>query len=872
MMPIPAPASATREEWADTDFELPEGGVITSESHESSAEDEDWDVEMDLGTTGGAKASLLLPLGKPPVTSNPNFAKIQLRPTAPEASMEDFDDDDEGISTIKVSALPHIHPKSQRTAATIVEDDIESDFALPTDLSKLSLQPLKHRSSKASFDWTEKEQTSSSSTTSLSSDAYSSLGFAQGPSNSSNSTNYQLETETDEEDPDGELDGVCLPTGLFESRNSGRDLAKILETKKKLPVINERVKVASPEDEEEDFERGLIISDDVHLSPSRLLLAHQEQKLKRSKGSFVRTRSAPTQSGAPSGSALQTREHGKSQPPTLRSKSPINQPSSSRNSNTSPSPRPNIPTRSQTFQSMAFPASSSSSADPSRQPASSSLRGQKSHAGFTSPTSRGFSRKASLSSLMDTSPTLPSTAESSTLGHGARYESSTAASRAKVQHSNSTSRVHAPEHASSGLPPSRPPTPSSNPAALRLTLPTSLRLRSRPAISSVFPMPPQRPDPPPLPRAPSPLPPRPPSSASSRTLTRASQAEASTSNTVLAPKILRKPKRTRTYGDGTELDGIEDLPTDREKERRFRVVPKGTGNRVPGSSYAQVAAPAPPSSFKDTIRRKAESGSISNSKAGIAVLNALRRKPRIDLSTETNDPNNIPLGDPIKKPSLSPPAGPRIRKPTLIRNLNGASVPKVVGDMKWNPETHRWEGNEQVLREFDAAVATSTRPALITHLTGSSLGSPVSNFTSGVRVVGNMMFDPVKMCWLSRLPPEEEEPDVFANMDEDESWEAKGGTIRASQQRMSNASAVSHNSRASQTPSPAHSRARSMSDSGSERGSRPALVVADVDEAFVQACRGAEVRHRVEMRGWKYTRSEDRRDLYYIRELATKKY
>lgn len=572
-------------------------------------------MEMDLGCTGGAKVSLSLPVRKPSAPSMPDFAKIQLRPTIqPEASMEDFDDDDEGISTIKVSALPHIPPKPKQLATPIIEDDMESDFALPSDLSKLSLQPLKHRSSKASFDWTEKEQTSSSSTTSLSSDAYSSLGFAQGPANSSNSTNYQLETETDEEEPDGELEGLCLPTGLFESRNSGRDLAKILETKKKLPVINERVKVASPEDEEEDFEKGLIISDDVHLSPSRLLLAHQEQKLKRSKGSFIRTRSAPTQSGAPSGPSLQASESGRSQPSTLRSKSPINQPSSSRNSTSSPSPRPGIPTRSQTFQSMAFPppppAPSSLHSISSRQTASSSLRGQKSHAGFTSPTSRGFSRKASLSSLMDTSPPLPSTSESSA-APAARYDAPTAASRAKTQHSNSTSRVHAPEHASAGLPPSRPPTPSSNPAALRLTLPTTLRLRSRPAISSVFPMPSQRLEPPPLPRAPSPLPPRPPSSASSRTLTRASQAEASSSSTVLAPRLLRKPKRTRTYGDGTELDAIADLPTDREKERKFRVVPKGTGNRIPGGSFAQPMTPSSStSSFKETIRRKAEGSSI----------------------------------------------------------------------------------------------------------------------------------------------------------------------------------------------------------------------------------------------------------------------
>lgn len=40
-------------------------------------------------------------------------------------------------------------------------------------------------------------------------------------------------------------------------------------------------------------------------------------------------------------------------------------------------------------------------------------------------------------------------------------------------------------------------------------------------------------------------------------------------------RILKRPKRLRAYGDGTELDGIEDLPTDRDREGKYRVAPKG---------------------------------------------------------------------------------------------------------------------------------------------------------------------------------------------------------------------------------------------------------------------------------------------------------
>jgi hypothetical protein len=201
----------------------------------------------------------------------------------------------------------------------------------------------------------------------------------------------------------------------------------------------------------------------------------------------------------------------------------------------------------------------------------------------------------------------------------------------------------------------------------------------------------------------------------------------------------------------------------------------------------------------------------------------------------------------------------------------------VVGDMKWNPLTLRWEGNENVLRDFDATVGTSTRPALITQLTGSSMGSPVSSLASGARIVGNMIFDPTRMCWISTLPPEEDEPDVFANLADDEEdgdgWETKGGTIRASQVTSpTDTSASSLDVEAS----PARSHTKSLSESDSERGSR-ASMVCDIDEGFLETCRVAEERHRAEMKWWKSGDADkfvlpNRSSLYEIRALATRKY
>jgi len=333
--------------------------------------------------------------------------------------------------------------------------------------------------------------------------------------------------------------------------------------------------------------------------------------------------------------------------------------------------------------------------------------------------------------------------------------------------------------------------------------------------------------------------------------------------------MLRRPKRPRQYGDGTELDGIEDLPTDRDKERMYRVTPKAPPGRVPPTSVNKSP------NNKATIGRRASrlEGSVTEpSKLGPPIN--LRKLPRLPES-------------PSHRKRRTSQTNPTKRKPTLIRNLGTASAPKVVGDMKWNPQTLRWEGNEQVLRDFDAAIGTSTRPALITHLTGSSIGSPVTSFAGGMRIVGNMIFDPARMCWISRLAPEEEEPDPFANIDDEDDedgWEGKGGTIRASNIQVT-PSTPARSSDRRETPSPAASRhSRAFSDS-SEFPPDNDFVDDPLAQQLVEATRQAELRHRAEMKGWLVAVGStgirpqavgedeiDRTYLFEIRALATRNY
>ncbi|KAH9944115.1 uncharacterized protein BXZ73DRAFT_39151 [Epithele typhae] len=868
MSTIPAPTIVLpKEEWPDADFDIPDGEPIHASDADSDKEEEDWDMEMNIGKTGGAKAQqVLLGIAARSGPSKNSSQMFSIRPPPP--SSTDEDDDDEGVSTIKVAALPKAPVTASAKPPSPIDEDFEDGFALPSDLTTLSLRPLSlnHRTSKSSLEWGDKDQTSSSQ----SSDAYSTFGFADN-SPSSNYTSASLpetETEEDEEDEDI-LEGLDVPTGLFETGHGAKKLGKILEIKKQTTFNDDRVKVVSP-DPEDDFEIGLVIDNDVELSPSRLLL--NAQSVMRSTTSS-RSKSAPARpppSLRPSSRLLKMD----------RAKSPNNPPVSSMSQlrritapPASPPSRVIPPVRSQTYsQAVASPSTMNFlAAKPG------SLRVQKSTSGLkpaSPPQSRRPTRKASLPSMKESNQPQASgsgSGSSSQGSPGSRFDTPTASSRAKSQ-TATTGRLHGLEYT---VPPTRPSTPSSNPAALRLTMPTtSSRMKSRTPIANVFPGPATAP----LARSSSPLPPRPPSrppsAASSATSIRSRHGQsASLPN---APKLLKKPKRPRTYGDGTELDTFDDLPTDREKEGKFRVQPKGYGNRVPGASYQKPSDV----SATGTIRRKAKrdfSGSAP------VPSKTLKRTSRVELSNRIEFPTKT---SPDSKHSKDerPLASPATRrKPTLIRNLGGAGPAKVVGEMKWNPHNLRWEGNDQALRDFDAAVGTSTRPALITHLTGSSIGSPVGSFASGARVVGTMVFDPQRMCWISTLPPDEEEPDVFADLaddEDDDDWEARGATIRASQQlqitsTVSNQSTESIASRP-EAPSPARSHTRSMSESESDRCSR-ASMVCDVDDSFVEKCRAAEERHHTELKNWLNVGNDvfaelDRSYLYEIRALATRQY
>lgn len=370
MVAIPAP-SHDREEWNDADFDLPEDAVISPPSNNDS-DGEDWDVEMDFGKTGGARAMTISQgtrgLGSSPLSKG-RSGMVTIRPTLgvmSESTSPEDGDDDEGISTIKISALPSTStmPKSNEDAGE-GDDDLEADFAIPSDLTQLSLVPreLHHRGSKASLEWGDRDHTSSSTT---SSDAYSTLGF--NPSCSSTSASQPASEDECNDDDDNDLDGLVIPSGLFETDQGRKHLVTILDLKKKTPKIDERSTVASP-NAEDDFEIGLVINGDDDLSPSKFA---QTQETKRGGPSSARSNSMPART-----STLRPPSRLKGdRPRTPVGQSGVSSRTATRISS-SPPLRPSTSRRANTFQ--ALPTQPIQAPSSFVAPKQTVIRGQKSH-------------------------------------------------------------------------------------------------------------------------------------------------------------------------------------------------------------------------------------------------------------------------------------------------------------------------------------------------------------------------------------------------------------------------------------------------------------------------------------------------------------
>lgn len=250
---------------------------------------------------------------------------------------------------------------------------------------------------------------------------------------------------------------------------------------------------------------------------------------------------------------------------------------------------------------------------------------------------------------------------------------------------------------------------------------------------------------------------------------------------------LSKPRRVKQFGDGTELDAFDDLPTSFQAESKFTKQPvaardrntvrnKVYGNAVPDrSNTAPTAAPSParadnlPHFARDTAAsRKAREVSLAQRAPPTTTSTAPPPAQRV-AQLSTRNPH-LPHGSIRSKKSRKPPQ----LKPHLITNMSSAKDTKgshcctlvhsppanqetVVNGMTYNPDTCKWEGNETALNAFDVQqVSTPTAGSTSPNMTRDkeSMTTPrpylITNMgaSNGIKREGNMVFDPVHFRWI----------------------------------------------------------------------------------------------------------------------------
>ncbi|KAK9459272.1 uncharacterized protein V1516DRAFT_679461 [Lipomyces oligophaga] len=226
-------------------------------------------------------------------------------------------------------------------------------------------------------------------------------------------------------------------------------------------------------------------------------------------------------------------------------------------------------------------------------------------------------------------------------------------------------------------------------------------------------------------------------------------------------KTLLKPVGRQLFGDGTELDNIEDLQIAGEGTNRSlnsggkRFSSMGNDNLNIHPSQERVCNPPPlpaevPKS-RSTLNRNSTRSMVNlRTRRPLSSYNAAQETdehalPKLDTTSfkiGVNKISAVPAPQvPISNPVISRTRRKAQHRPHLIRPLGDiATVPRQEKGMKYNPHTFTWEGNESVTAEFNNVTLTPpSRPALISNITA----------TKGVQVVGGMVFDPARMCWFN---------------------------------------------------------------------------------------------------------------------------
>ncbi|PTU20956.1 hypothetical protein P175DRAFT_0436745 [Aspergillus ochraceoroseus IBT 24754] len=254
-------------------------------------------------------------------------------------------------------------------------------------------------------------------------------------------------------------------------------------------------------------------------------------------------------------------------------------------------------------------------------------------------------------------------------------------------------------------------------------------------------------------------------------------------------RTLTRPTRRRNFGDGTELASFDDLPTSSAAESKYVKQPCGRGapralrHKLGLSQSSIQLKPESPTPQAPTSSTPFQQGSIPRfARDTNASRNAREQRiASMSSSSKSSRESNAlaPLNSNWKTQTISrmPSSTVSVRtkrtksgtisgsRPQLIKPIGvGVQEAKSINGMQYNPASYRWEGNENMVHGFDTTSPKSPKssPALITNF----------GAMQNVQVVGGMVFDPQRMCWLKLAPSQpgvdglvavQDEDDVFSN-------------------------------------------------------------------------------------------------------------
>ncbi|ANB11920.1 Bfa1p [Sugiyamaella lignohabitans] len=218
-----------------------------------------------------------------------------------------------------------------------------------------------------------------------------------------------------------------------------------------------------------------------------------------------------------------------------------------------------------------------------------------------------------------------------------------------------------------------------------------------------------------------------------------------------------RPRRGPTFEQDV-LDQFDDLDVDFETESRFVATPKSKGHLYSGTVNNTSVKHVPLDTFREKFRPRKlrEKDPVQNSQFSPQYQN---QTPPQHQHQQHPSTVRSPTKSSLLKDNSQKKRGPKRRGPGLIRHLGVPIASEESNGMHFNPTKLVWEGNDIELKKFESV--NPKTPGLIAFISNK-----------GQQVVGDMVFDPDRLCWINI---KDDHSDPFEGLDDLEVSSSIGG-------------------------------------------------------------------------------------------------